>query len=341
MSNPMSDGCPPTIHLCYGQPARWLRKSRKTGLGLLSPWVLLLSVTANSAMQAQSTPLGTGNRLVQATGNSTVDTPSLHDWAPADIDEAIPPVQVGVPCFLPSVLAQVSARVEELWQNLQEFSANERIEHVNVGKHGKQHVLESATFTYVAQIKNISPGAMEVDEYRNGSISQSFPADLVTTGTVAHALIFHPDVIDDFSVSCEGLGSVRGMPAWQLRFVQRPDRLPRFRQYRTPRGLFNVEMKGRAWIAADSYQVMRMETDLAKPIPEIRLLKDHVVIAYAPVEFRSRHLQLWLPETMEIYMDFLGHRSHRQHSFADFQLFAVDVTQQVEDPKETASPSPR
>lgn len=341
MSNPMSDGCPPTIYLCSGRPAWWLRRSRKTGLGFLSPWVLLLLVTANSYMQAQSAPLGSGNELVQATGNSTLDTPSPHDWAPADTDEAIRPVKAGVPCFLPSVLTEVSARVEELWQNLQEFSANERIEHVNVGRHGKQHALGSATFTYVAQIKNISPGAMEVDEYRNGSVSQSFPADLATTGTVAHALIFHPDVIGDFSVSCEGLGNVRGQPAWQLRFEQRPDRLPRFRQYRTPRGLFNVEMKGRAWIAADSYQVMRMESDLVKPIPEIRLLKDHVVIDYTPVEFPSHHLQLWLPETMDIYMDFLGHRSHRQHSFTDFQLFAVDVTQQVEDPKEAAAPSAR
>jgi len=334
MSTPTSSGCPSTIYLCSGQPARWLRKSANTGPGFLWPCVLLLWLTGSSGVRAQSAPPGTGNKLVQATDNPALAIPSPRHWAPPDIDEAVPPVKAGVPCFLPNVLTQVSAHVEELWRNLQDFSANERIEHVNVGRHGKQHTLESITFTYVAQIHSVSPGAMEVDEYRNGSVSQSFPADLVTTGTAAHALIFHPDVIGDFSVSCEGLGSVRGQPAWQLRFEQRPNRLSRFRQYRTPRGFFNVDLKGRAWIAADSYQVMRMETDLAKTIPEIRLLKDHVIIDYTPVEFRSRHLQLWLPKTMDIYMDFLGHRSHRQHSFSDFQLFWVDVDEKREAPKE-------
>jgi len=331
MPSPISGRCLPTIAEQCVQP---LQKSAQAGFAFLSPWVLLLSLTANSGMQAQRVPLGTGNKLVHTTGNSTLATPSPQDWAPLDIDEAVPPVKAGVPCSLPNVLTQASAHVEELWQNLQEFSANERIEHVSVGKHGKQHTVESTTFTYVAQIRNVSPGAMEIDEYRNGSMFPSFPADLVTTGTAAHALIFHPDVIDDFSVSCEGLGSVRGQPAWQLRFEQRPDRPPRFRQYRTPRGLFNVELKGRAWIAADSYQVMRMETDVVKPIPQIRLLRDHVAIDYCPVEFRSRHLQLWLPETMDISMDFLGHRSHRRHSFSDFQLFWVDLAEKAENSKE-------
>jgi len=334
MSSAISDGCPTAIYIYCGRPARWLRKSAKTGSGFLCPWVLLLSLTASSGVQAQSASPGTGNKLVRATGNPALANPSPHDWAPPDIDEAVPPVKAGVPCFLPSVLTQVSAHVAELWQNLQEFSANERIEHVNVGKHGKQHALESISFTYVAQIQNISPGAMEISEYRNGSVSQSFPAELVTTGTAAHALIFHPDVIDDFSVSCEGLGSMHGQSAWQLRFEQRPDRPSRFRQYRTPRGWFNVELKGRAWIAPDSYQVMRMETDLVKPIPEIRLLKDHVGIDYRPVDFPSRRLQLWLPETMDIYMDFLGHRSHRRHSFSDFQLFSVDIAEKVDAPRE-------
>jgi len=340
MPDPFSGGGPPTIRPCCGSSVRWLWKSTKTGLAFLSPWVLFFSLTANG-MPAQTAALGTGNGLVRVIGDPTFTTHAGQDWAPPDIDEAVPPVKPGVPCFLPRILIEVSGRAEELWENLQQFSANERIEHVRIGKHGKQHSPKSTTFTYVAQIHNVSPGAMEIDEYRNGSVSQSFPADLATTGTAAHALIFHPDVIDDFSVSCEGLGSVRGQPAWQLHFGQRPNRAPRFRQYRTPDGSFNVELKGRAWIAADSYQVMRIETDLAKPIPGIRLLKDHVVIDYRPVEFPSHHLQLWLPETMDIYMDFLGRRSHRRHSFSDFQLFAVDVAQKIEEPKEPATPSPR
>jgi hypothetical protein len=173
-----------------------------------------------------------------------------------------------------------------------------------------------------------------VEEYRNGtSTGVSFPANLATIGVTAHALLFHPTVVDNLTVTCEGLGRVRGQPAWQLYFAQRPGRPPRFREYRTSKGSFWVEMKGRAWISPETFQVLRMETDLAKPIREIALQKDHMIIEYAGVDFRHRNVRLWLPEMAEIYMDFLGHRSYRRHSFSNFELFWVDVAEKTQEPQ--------
>jgi len=253
---------------------------------------------------------------------------SAQGWAPPDIDQLPPPVRPGVSCPVHDVLSGVSARARELMDNLQEFSATERIEHVEVDRHGNRHARASAIFTYVAEIRKSRTGSFEVEEYRNGSTSQSFPASMATRGTAAHALIFHPSVIGDFTVACEGLGSIRGQPAWQLRFAERPDRPSHFRAYKTPRGWFLVKLKGRAWVTADTYQVMRMETDLVTPVPEILLQKDHVITDYLPVEFQEHHIQLWLPETTEIYGDLLGHRFHRRHSFSNFELFWVNTTQQ-------------
>jgi tetratricopeptide (TPR) repeat protein len=249
-------------------------------------------------------------------------------WAPPDIDQLVPPVRPGVSCPVHDVLSGVSARARDLMDNLQEFSATERIEHVEVDKYGNRHAPVSAIFTYVAEIRKSRAGSFEVEEYRNGSTSQSFPASMATRGTAAHALIFHPSVIGDFTVACEGLGSIRGQPAWQLRFAESPDRPSHFRAYKTPRGWFLVKLKGRAWVTADTYQVMRMETDLVTPVPEILLQRDHVITDYLPVEFKEHNLQLWLPETTQIYGDLLGHRFHRRHSFSNFELFSVDTTQQ-------------
>jgi hypothetical protein len=36
--------------------------------------------------------------------------------------------------------------------------------------------------------------------------------------------------------------------------------------------------KGRAWISADSYQIVRMETDLVMPVPQIQLSAEHNAI---------------------------------------------------------------
>lgn len=262
---------------------------------------------------------------------ATAQEASVPDnWAPPDVDEQMPPVRPGVPCSVNEVLAAAGLRVKQLMDSLQQFSATERVEHVSVDKKGGSRGIESANFKYVAQIREVKPGQFDIQEYRNGS--PSFPANMSTQGMAAHALLLYPGVIDDLSVTCEGLGSVEGKPAWQLHFVQRPDKPPRFRQFRTAKGWFNVGMKGRAWIAADSYQVMRMETDLAKPIPEIALRKDHVIIDYGAVAFPKRNVQLWLPETTDLYIDLNGQRSHRRHSFSNFELFWVDLNEKTKDP---------
>jgi hypothetical protein len=96
-------------------------------------------------------------------------------------------------------------------------------------------------------------------------------------------------------------------------------------------------LKGRAWIAADSYQVLHIETDLAEPLLQQRLYTDAVSINYAPVEFHAQNVQLWLPLSAESFTEsdnLVGgtDRSVVKHTFADFVLFSVQSNQTVEKP---------
>ena len=61
---------------------------------------------------------------------------------------------------------------------------------------------------------------------------------------------------------------------------------------------------------------------------------DHVAIEYGPVQFRNGKVEVWLPSTCKFYMDFQGHRFYRLHRFKDFELFSVDFSQTLENPKE-------
>ena len=255
-------------------------------------------------------------------------------WAPADVDAAVPPVAPDTPCSLPEVLSGASRQVKELVNNLQQFTATEWLEHEEVDGSGKASRRETRTFTYLAAIEQIRPGMLSVDEYRNGARSlEEFPARIATSGLAASALIFHPYYVEDFEMTCEGLGQWRGQPAWQVHFRQRNDRPSRFRVYRVKQVVYPVKLKGRAWIAADTLQVVRLETDLAEKIPAIRLQRDHLTVDYRPVQFQKRGVELWLPESVELYFDFKGHRYHRRHSFSDFFLFSVDVSQQIQPPQ--------
>ncbi|HJY86071.1 MAG TPA: hypothetical protein VKE24_04465, partial [Candidatus Acidoferrales bacterium] len=243
-------------------------------------------------------------------------------------------VALDTPCSLPEVLSAASGRVKELVTNLQQFTATEWLEHGEVDDSGKEYRRETRTFTYLAGIEQTRPGMLSVDEYRNGAASlEAFPARLATMGLAALALIFHPYYVTDFEMSCEGLGQWRGQPAWQVHFRQRDDRPSRVLSYHVNHLGYPVKLKGRAWIAADTYQVLRLETDLAEEIPAIRLRSEHLAIEYRPVQFQKRRVELWLPESAELYFDYKGHRYHRRHSFSDFQLFSVDTSQQIQQPQ--------
>ena len=96
---------------------------------------------------------------------------------------------------------------------------------------------------------------------------------------------------------------------------------------------YSLRIRGRAWILADSYEVARLETDLAETIPRIRLRLDHQSVEYGPVRFPKSKVEIWLPSSTELFMDFQGHRFYRRHTFTDFNLFSVKIDQQISDPQ--------
>lgn len=136
-------------------------------------------------------------------------------------------------------------------------------------------------------------------------------------------------------MTCEGLAHWNGGLAWQVHFRQRTDRPNTIRVYRLGQNgpSYPAALKGRAWISADSYQIVRLETDLVAPMPEIRLVADHAAVDYGPVNFRAHKVAMWLPQTAEFYYDWRGHRGHRIHRFTDYLLFSVDHKQRMSAPK--------
>lgn len=256
-----------------------------------------------------------------------------NNWAPPDIDEYVPPADVSQACPLPSLLEQTAHQAGKLLANLQQFSARETLEYAEIARNGLPQSTHTTVFTYVADIREVRPGQYAVEEYRNdGPGAQQFPSRLATTGTAAFALIFHPFYIGDFNITCEGLSQAGGHPAWQLHFVQRAGRSNNFRGYRVAEAFYPVQLKGRAWIAQDSHEVLRLETDLLRPVPQIKLLREHVAIEYGPVRFARHRVTLWLPRESVIHMDYRGRRYFHRHSFTAYQLFSVDTEQAASPP---------
>lgn len=253
-------------------------------------------------------------------------------WAPPGIDEVKPPANTQEACPLPEIVAESSHRVQSLVDNMQKFGANEQVEFEEFDKNGQRHNSGRAKFEYAAYIHEDAPQQLTVEEYRNASVApEEFPSKLATTGTAAFALIFHPDYLKDFVVTCEGRTELRGRQAWRLHLSQtKPNN---FRGYRLANRYFSVMLKARAWIDAQTFEVLRLETNLRDPIPAIPLLTEQVIVDYGMVEFPKRNLKMWLPQSADIYMDYRGKRYHHRHTFSQFQLFLVGTTEKVNKPK--------
>ena len=251
-------------------------------------------------------------------------------------EDAGPPVKPNVACPLPLVLQGVGQRVEELVHNLDRFGATERVEHFAVRADGAVAARDARSFEYVVVITHSGERNFQIDEYRNGDMDPArFPAGIATTGTAALALIFHPNYVSEFNFTCDGLGESGGRPAWQVHFEQRPDRPNQTRSYVVNRNVYAVPLKGRAMIDAGTFQVLRMESELIKPVANIKLMQERMAIDYALVQFRTEEQQLWLPQSAEIYAERNGSRYYRRHAFSDFKVFTVGTEQQVHAPKES------
>jgi tetratricopeptide (TPR) repeat protein len=256
---------------------------------------------------------------------------------PPDIDAGVPPVLGDKACPLALVLQGASERTLDLIDNMHRFSASEHVEHVDFDRNGNKRNSSAEMANYVVEIEAGSSGYPSIQEYRavDGRVQRPLFADL---GTAAFALIFHPSHLGNFEFHCEGLTELRGQLAWQVRFVEGTDPDRSFTAMRIGRSLHLTRFKGRAWISTDNHNVLQIETDLVNPIEEIKLMREHQVITYAPVEFPSRHIQLWLPESSSLYIAYRGRRYERIHTFSDFQLFSVDSAQADKQPANKVFP---
>jgi len=267
-------------------------------------------------------------------GVTSVPLPS--NWLPPDVDERVPPVEPNAVCALDDVLQKAGERIREFVTNVDRFTATELLKHESINRWGFAAPSETRKFDYVVSVEEIRPGYLGVQEYRSRHGSgEDFPDGVATNGLPALVLIFHPYNAGSFEMTCEGLARWNGALGWQVHFRQRSDRPNTIRSYRigTNGPSYAVALRGRAWIAADSYQILRLETDLIAPLPEIRLATDRAIIEYGPVHFREGNVDMWLPQSAELYYDWRGRRSHRRHSFSNYLLFSVGDKQRISAPK--------
>jgi tetratricopeptide (TPR) repeat protein len=269
---------------------------------------------------------------------AAVAAPSIPktSWNPLGVDEVKPSIAEGVACPFSRVMGESGKRVEELVQNVERFAAVEDLLHQNLDNYGIPVRTLTRKYNYVAEISEPKAGVLSVDEYRAERLTlDGYPDSIASNGFAALALVFHPHMRETFTMTCEGLGDWGGHASWLVHFRQREDRPNQMHGYKVGDQIRLVGLKGRAWIAADSFQILRMEADIVHPVPEIQLVSEHQIVEYGPVPFPKKQTTIWLPKTAQIYFDLRKHHYYRRHSFEHYMLFSVDSDEKRKEPTPT------
>lgn len=299
----------------------------------------------------ESAPDPGGNPKIPSVDTSRADPlaavspPRLtnESWRPPDIDDITPILNSGVVCPAEQVIEESGKRVQEFVQDLSRFAADEDLFHQSLDSFGFPTHTETRKYGYVAVVTEPKPGAVAIQEYRDDKGPQDgYPDAIASTGFFSLALVFHPDMQKDFDFNCEGQAEWHGQTSWLVHFRQRRERPNRMHSYSVGSRDYAVDLKGRAWITADKFQIVQIQADITNPVPEIQLRSEHQTVEYGPVPFPKKNTTLWLPRTAEIYFDFRQHRYYRRHSFDHYMLFSVDADEKrkVPESKPTQPDSP-
>src|SRR5579872_2274713 len=258
---------------------------------------------------------------------------TLKSWQPPGVDDVTPAIASNVECPATQVIEESGKRVQEFVNDVQRFAAVEDLFHQALDSFGIPVRTETRKYNYVASISEPEPGFIAVDEYRAEKLTlNGYPDQIASSGFAALALVFHPDMRGNFAMTCEGLGDWRGQATWLVHFRQREDRPSRMHSYKIGNQVHSVDLKGRAWITADKFQIVRIEADMVRPMPEIQLISEHQAVEYGPVPFPKKNTALWLPKSADIYFDFRKHRYYRRHSFDHFMLYSVETEEKRKAP---------
>jgi len=254
-------------------------------------------------------------------------------WTPPRVDGPLRSPLSSPHCAIADVLEKAAARANDLPANLQRFTAQETVKYEASDHQDNYLETSEGIFEYVVDVRD-SPTGLAIQESRNPTQGSRLSAAMTQDVALpAIAMIFLPKMRSDYEMNCEGTVEWKRRPTWVIRLEQRKDRPKRTLVFRRRDHVYSGMLRGRAWLTADSGDVVHMELALMEPIEEMKVREWYLSIGYAPVQFRSLAVRVWLPRTADTFYNFDDYRTMLRHTFTDFLLFAVDADQTVGKPK--------
>ena len=315
----------------------------------LLPLFLLGSTTAASQnfQQKQTAPADSGNGPAQAGESPPRMTPqeirlydeakTLIDWTPdqirdfADLHDLQPAESQQ---NLPAILSAVGERVSALFDQFPNMASAEEVRSgpCDEGLRKKCRATYRGKFNYL--VVRRKEGELLMDEYRtdlkgrpidyrNLGRGRIFLSNGFVTMPLGH---FHPQS----QIACRfrdfGHQMAGGKETEVVGFVEIPGKYPWPTEVRRGTAVVPLCLQGLAWIDAKTYQIVRIETFLLAPPPEVELERATTRVEFSEIQLHQATTALWLPT--EVVDDVWIHQRHfhNVHRYSGYKIFEVETS---------------
>jgi hypothetical protein len=251
---------------------------------------------------------------------------------------------VGDEVKLELILSAVGKNVEELYQKFPNTSSLEKIHQEKLGRKGKLAGSLDQEFRYLCLMPSGKWGP-QTDEYRadlsgHAAHLRGLREDfMLTEGFVATPLFFHPTYQPGSTFRLLGRQKVNGGDAYVIAFAQEQGRSRMYGGFRCEGQATETFFQGVVWIDVATHRILRLRTDLLRPLPLVKLQAETTQIEFSVVHFKRFPEGFWLPSTVTVNLDWNGRRLRNRHEYSDFVVFNVDAVEKIGRAKD-APPDP-
>jgi len=148
---------------------------------------------------------------------------------------------------------------------------------------------------------------------------------------------------DAFGMNCAGLERLARSGELDSGLQAAGRQTNRLQSYKIGQMVYPVKLKGRAWITADNYQIVHIESEMVRPMPEIKLLSEHQIVEYGRRPLREEeHLASGCRKRRDLFR-LPQHRYYRAPQFfGRYMLFSVGTEEKTKEPVSapTSQPTP-
>lgn len=223
------------------------------------------------------------------------------------------------------ILSKTGAVIADLLHRMPNLIATEEVRQPIVIRNFKGS--DTRIFNYRIVHKQKPSGGDALEEFRTDARDQ--PIDYsahnasrpLGVGFATMWLFFFPGNLHESHFRYLGKQSIGGRESYVLAFAQIPKNVGLGAVIESSSGQCSTPLQGVAWIDQSTFQIVRMQTDLLSPLPDIQLNQLRSILTYGSVKIAGLKLLLWLPSDVETTWQTAFHVGKESHRYSHYRLF--------------------